>query len=194
MDRVKDSHSHVERPKLDMAGLDWLDPGGAGAVILIGLGANLPSAAGAPRATLEAALAALERGGVRVAARSRWYRSVPQPRSSQPDFVNGVASVETRLEPRDLLALLHRIEARFGRVRGEANAARTIDLDLLAYHDRVMTGENSDPILPHPRLQDRAFVLLPLAEIAPDWRHPLLNHGVRDLIAALPAGQDAAPL
>jgi len=100
-------------------------------MILIGLGANLPSAAGAPRATLEAALAALARDGVRLAARSRWYRSAPLPRSSQPDFVNGVAAVETRLAPRDLLALLHRIEARLGRARGEPNAARTIDLDLL---------------------------------------------------------------
>ena len=163
-------------------------------MILIGLGANLPSAAGAPLATLEAALATLERGGVHVAVQSRWYRSAALPRSTQPDFVNGVAWLETRLEPRDLLALLHRIEGRFGRVRGEANAARTIDLDLLAYHDRVMTGEDGDPILPHPRLHDRAFVLLPLAEIAPDWRHPRLGRTARELVAALPAGQDAMPL
>jgi 2-amino-4-hydroxy-6-hydroxymethyldihydropteridine diphosphokinase len=161
---------------------------------LVGLGANLPSAAGAPRATLEAALAALERDGVRVAARSRWYRSAPLPRSSQPDFVNGVASIETHLEPRDLLALLHRIEARFGRVRHQANAARTIDLDLLAYHDRVTSGEDGDPILPHPRLHERAFVLLPLAEIAPDWRHPRRGLTARELAAALPPGQHAAPL
>ncbi len=80
-------------------------------MILIGLGANLPSAAGEPRTTLEAALAQLGRDGVRVVARSRWYRSAPVPHAAQPDYVNAVASVETALEPRDLLALLHRIEA-----------------------------------------------------------------------------------
>ena len=163
-------------------------------MILIGLGGNLPSAVGPPQATLAAALAALEREGVRVTARSRWYRSVPVPRSDQPDFVNAAVAVETALDPRALLALLHRIEARFGRIRGAANAARTLDLDLLAYRDSVSAGEEGGPILPHPRLHERAFVLLPLAEIAADWRHPLLNRSVRHLVADLPPGQDAAPL
>jgi 2-amino-4-hydroxy-6-hydroxymethyldihydropteridine diphosphokinase len=163
-------------------------------MILIGLGANLPSAAGEPRTTLEAALAQLGRDGVRVVARSRWYRSAPVPHAAQPDYVNAVASVETALEPRDLLALLHRIEQEFGRARGAANAARTLDLDLLAYHERVSEGGEGAPILPHPRLHQRAFVLLPLAEIAPDWRHPRLGRTVRELAADLPPGQDAAPL
>jgi 2-amino-4-hydroxy-6-hydroxymethyldihydropteridine diphosphokinase len=162
-------------------------------VILIGLGANLPSAVGSPRETLEAALQALADEGVRVLARSRWYRTAPLPRSDQPDFVNGVASVATAREPADLLALLHRIEARFGRVRGAPNAARTLDLDLLAYDERV-TGDAAGPIVPHPRLHERAFVLLPLAEIAPGWRHPLFGRTVEELIAALPDGQDAKPL
>ena len=163
-------------------------------LILIGLGGNLPGALGAPRATLEAALAVLEAEGVRVVSRSRWYRSAPVPRSDQPDFVNAVVAVETTLAPRELLALLHRIEARFGRVRGATNAARTIDLDLLAYRDSVSAGEDGGPILPHPRLHQRAFVLLPLAEVAPEWRHPRLGRTVRELVAALPPGQDATPL
>ena len=105
-------------------------------MILLGMGSNLPSAAGAPRATLEAALAALDQSGLRIVKRSRWYRSVPVPASDQPDFVNGVVAVETALEPAELLALLHRIEARFGRARREVNAARSLDLDLLAYDDQ----------------------------------------------------------
>jgi 2-amino-4-hydroxy-6-hydroxymethyldihydropteridine diphosphokinase len=162
-------------------------------VILIGLGANLPSAAGAPRATLEAALAALAAAGVRVTARSRWYRSAPVPASDQPDFTNAVAAVATSLDPVALLALLHRVEARFGRVRGAPNAARTIDLDLLDYDGRVMTAAEG-VVLPHPRLHLRAFVLRPLAEIAPGWRHPALARTVEELLAALSPGQDATAL
>jgi 2-amino-4-hydroxy-6-hydroxymethyldihydropteridine diphosphokinase len=163
-------------------------------MILIGLGGNLAGAFGPPRATLEAALAQLEHEGVRVVSRSRWYRSAAVPASDQPDFVNAVVAVETTLDPRALLALLHRIETRFGRVRGAANAARTIDLDLLAYHDCVSADADGGPVLPHPRLHERAFVLLPLAEIAPEWRHPRLGRTVREVLAALPPGQDAAPL
>jgi 2-amino-4-hydroxy-6-hydroxymethyldihydropteridine diphosphokinase len=162
-------------------------------MILIGLGANLPSMAGTPEQTLHAALEALAGEGVRILSRSRWYRTAPVPASDQPDFVNGVVSVATARTPRDLLALLHRIEARFGRVRGAPNAARTLDLDLLAY-DAIEASDAAGPILPHPRLKDRAFVLLPLAEIAPGWRHPMLHRTVEELIAALPPGQEATPL
>ncbi|HXQ54097.1 MAG TPA: 2-amino-4-hydroxy-6-hydroxymethyldihydropteridine diphosphokinase [Stellaceae bacterium] len=162
-------------------------------MILIGLGANLPSAAGPPRATIEAALAALAEEGVRVLARSRFYRTAPVPRSDQPDYVNAASRIESRLDPAALLALLHRIEARFGRVRGAPNAARALDLDLLAFHDLVMEDPGG-PIVPHPRLHLRAFVLLPLAEIAPDWRHPMLRRTVAELIAALSPGQDATPM
>jgi len=102
--------------------------------------------------------------------------------------VNGVASVATALEPVALLALLHGVEAEFGRVRGARNEARLLDLDLLAYGDRRREGPEP-PLLPHPRLADRAFVLLPLAEVAPDWRHPVSRDSVRQLIARLPAGQ-----
>jgi 2-amino-4-hydroxy-6-hydroxymethyldihydropteridine diphosphokinase len=162
-------------------------------MILIGLGANLPSQAGAPAATFAAAIDALGENGMRVLARSRWYRTAPVPASDQPDFLNGVVSVATSLEPGDLLALLHRVEARFGRVRGVPNAARSLDLDLLAFDGRVMTGP-AGPILPHPRLHERAFVLLPMKDVAPGWCHPLLGRTVEEMIAALPPGQEATPL
>ena len=157
--------------------------------ILIALGANLPSPRfGAPRATLEAALATIAAKGVRILRRSSWWESEPVPASDQPWYVNGVAAVATALEPVALLRLLHGVEAEFGRIRGARNEARLLDLDLLAYGDRRREGPEP-PLLPHPRLADRAFVLLPLAEVAPDWRHPVSQETVRQLIARLPAGQ-----
>jgi len=163
-------------------------------MILIALGANLPSPQhGTPRQTCEAALVALAAGGVRVLRRSRWYRSDPVPPSGQPSFVNGVAEVATDLSPADLLALLHRIEKKFGRTRRQRNEARLIDLDLLAYGDRV-SAAGEVPEIPHPRLAERAFVLLPLAELAPDWRHPVSGQRAADMAACLPPGQVAEPL
>lgn len=163
-------------------------------MILIALGANLPHPVhGPPLATCEAALEALEAAGVAVAARSPWYESAPVPASDQPWFVNGVVRVETELDPAALLALLHRIERRFGRARGEPNAARVLDLDLLAYHDLV-TAPDATPALPHPRLAERAFVVLPLADLAPDWRHPQTGLTAAELARRLPAGQTARRL
>ncbi|MBF0304396.1 MAG: 2-amino-4-hydroxy-6-hydroxymethyldihydropteridine diphosphokinase [Alphaproteobacteria bacterium] len=154
-------------------------------MILIGLGANLSGPSGPPRATLEAALAELARE-LTVLARSRWWRAAPVPASDQPWFTNGVALLDTALGPAALLARLHEIEARLGRVRGAANAARAIDLDLLAHGGTVGEGP---PVLPHPRLHLRAFVLLPLAEVAPGWVHPRLGLGVSEMIARLPAAE-----
>jgi 2-amino-4-hydroxy-6-hydroxymethyldihydropteridine diphosphokinase len=161
-------------------------------MILIALGANLPSAAGRPQQTLEAALKRLDASGVRVVARSRWYRTAPVPVSDQPWFVNGVARVETTLEPGGLLALLRQVEQEFGRQRTVRNAARKLDLDIIDYDGRI---ENTPELtLPHPRMQDRAFVLLPLAEIAPAWRHPTRGNTVESLISALPPEQKAEPM
>lgn len=161
------------------------------APILIGLGANLPSPVGGPRETCEAALAALSRAGVAIARRSRWYRSAPVPVSDQPWFVNGVAAIETMLDPAALLDLMLGVERRLGRVREERWGPRLIDLDLLDYRGLVRAGPA--PILPHPRLAERAFVLLPLAEVAPGWRHRGTGATIADLIAALPAGQAIEP-
>jgi 2-amino-4-hydroxy-6-hydroxymethyldihydropteridine diphosphokinase len=155
-------------------------------MILIGLGANLPSALGPPQATLEAALAALENRGVAVLARSPWYRSAPVPASDQPWYVNAVASIATALGPVALLALLHQVEARIGRDRRTRNEPRAVDLDILDYDGRKRTAA---PVLPHPRMQARGFVLLPLRDVAPGWRHPVSGAALAELIAALPPGQ-----
>ena len=113
-------------------------PGGP---ILIGLGANLPSPEhGPPVATLEAAVAALAARGLAIRARSRWWESAPVPISDQPWYVNGVVEVETALAPEALLALLHEVEAEFGRHRSVPNAPRVLDLDLLAYGRLVRPG------------------------------------------------------
>ena len=152
-------------------------------MILVALGANLPSPIhGGPRQTLEAALVALDEAGLRVAARSAWYETAPVPVSDQPWYVNGVARIETAFGPADVLQTLHRIEAAFGRVREAVNAPRVLDLDLLAHGGQVSTGW---PVLPHPRLHERAFVLQPLADVAPDWRHPVLGLDIATMLARI---------
>jgi 2-amino-4-hydroxy-6-hydroxymethyldihydropteridine diphosphokinase len=162
--------------------------------VLIGLGANLPSPEhGPPVETLEAAVAALAARGLRIRARSRWWESAPVPISDQPWYVNGVVEIETALAPAALLALLHEVEAGFGRLRSIPNAPRILDLDLLAYGTLVREGPDP-PLLPHPRMADRAFVLYPLREIAPGWRHPATGLGVDELVARLPADQIVRPL
>lgn len=163
-------------------------------MILVAIGSNLSHPEhGPPQAACDAAVTAIGEGGCTVAARSRWFRSAAVPKSDQPDFTNGVISVETTMAPAELLIFLHRIEARFDRRRSEPNTARTLDLDLLAFGDIVNKGPVS-PILPHPRMIHRAFVLLPMKDIAADWKHPVSGAALDDLIAALPAVQDCRPL
>jgi 2-amino-4-hydroxy-6-hydroxymethyldihydropteridine diphosphokinase len=152
-------------------------------MILVALGANLPSPVhGGPVATLTAALAEMNRQGIEIVQASRWYETAPVPASEQPWYINAVASVATDLAPAELLTRLHRIEATFGRVRSVANAPRVLDLDLLSYEDRV---SGDWPLLPHPRLQDRAFVLLPLRDVAPDWRHPVSGDTIGAMLARI---------
>jgi 2-amino-4-hydroxy-6-hydroxymethyldihydropteridine diphosphokinase len=155
------------------------------------MGANLPGPAGTPQETLSLALSELDRESVRILSLSRWYRSTPVPKSDQPDFINGVARVETELGPEDLLAALHRVEDRLGRVRSVANAARCLDLDLIDYSGMVMDGP---PILPHPRAADRLFVLEPLRDLAPNWRHPVTDLTLNQLISGLPPDPGLMPL
>ena len=159
-------------------------------MILIGLGANLASHAGPPATTIEAALSALATAGVTIVARSPFYESEPVPRSDQPWFVNAVARVETALGPDELLARMHEVERNYGRVRRERNAARTLDLDLLDCDGLVRNGP--DLLLPHPRMHERAFVLKPLRDMAPMWRHPILGLTAAELLVALPEESRAA--
>jgi len=162
--------------------------------LYIGLGANLPHPRfGPPRATLEHVLSLLPDLGLTILRRSGWYESAPVPVSDQPWYINGVVRAATDLTPRETLARLHRIEADLGRARGELNAARSVDLDILSFGNIVLEGPQP-PIVPHPRMTDRAFVLLPLAEIAPDWRHPLTGVAISALIERLPRDQVTRPL
>ena len=160
-------------------------------MILIALGANLPSPAGPPAATLRAALARLEQQGVKIQSVSSFYETPAWPDPGQPAYINAVAAVETTLQPVELLALLHGVETDFGRLRSAPNASRTLDLDLLDHGGKVMTGGVT---LPHPRMTERSFVLVPLAEIAPGWRHPVTGVGVADLLARLPDRAGPRPI
>jgi 2-amino-4-hydroxy-6-hydroxymethyldihydropteridine diphosphokinase len=185
-------------------------------MILVAIGANLAGPDGArPLETCRMAVRALaESPDVQSVEVSRWYETAPVPPSDQPNYVNGVARLTFRppgdltggptatVSPESLLAMLQEIEARFGRARSEANAARTLDLDLIDMDGLVRDAP--DPILPHPRAHLRAFVLLPLLDVAPDWVHPrngrtarrlqeeLGQAGVR-VLDVLEDGEDGAP-
>ena len=169
-------------------------------MILVAFGANMPGPAGTPRRSCELALAVLASlSDLRLEAASRWYGSAPFPLSAGPAaggrYVNGVARFAARdgvaVTPEELLARLHRVEWAFGRRRSVPNAARPLDLDIVAFDDLRRSGP--DPVLPHPRAHLRRFVLAPLAEVAPDWRHPVLGRTASSLLDALPP-DDTAPL
>lgn len=157
------------------------------AVILVAIGANLPGADGRPPlATCRAAAASLDvLPGLRLVALSRWWTSAAIPPSEQPDYINGVARLDGWMAPDALLALLQGIEREAGRRPGPRNAARPLDLDIIAMGDLVRPAP--DPVLPHPRAHLRRFVLAPLAEVAPGWLHPSLGRSVEALLAEAPA-------
>jgi 2-amino-4-hydroxy-6-hydroxymethyldihydropteridine diphosphokinase len=145
-------------------------------MILIAIGANLPGLDGAsPLETCGEAVNELTKmPGTKLEAVSKWYESAPVPASNQPNYVNGVVRLAdatgNAISPGLLLAAMQAIETRFGRQRSEVNAARILDLDLIDMDGLVRNAP--DPILPHPRAHLRAFVLLPLLDVAPDWVHP----------------------
>jgi 2-amino-4-hydroxy-6-hydroxymethyldihydropteridine diphosphokinase len=163
-------------------------------MILIGIGANLPGPDGAPPLfTAQRATARLRTlPGLRLRAVSRWYRTEPVPPSGQPLYVNAVAALEVEpgakeLDPAALLDRLQAIEAQAGRVRTKPNAPRTLDLDIIAMGKAGATVRSApDPVLPHPRAHLRAFVLIPLLDVAPGWVHPILRRSATELLQDLP--------
>lgn len=176
----------------------------------VALGGNATSSSGSPEFTLRDVKRAISCESVKVLAESRFFRSPAFPAGSGPDYVNAAVTVETNLSADALLEHLHRVEADFDRVRQKRWAARTLDLDLLDYGgaispdqgvvehwinlplERQMTEAPEQLILPHPRIQDRAFVLIPLADIAPDWVHPLTGKSLRVLLSDLPEDEKGA--
>ena len=160
--------------------------------VLIALGSNLEGVFGSSKALLAAALEGFAAHDLTVLKRSSWWRSASWPDASLPDYLNGVALVQTALSPNEVLAALHDLEARFGRGHAERYAPRTLDLDLIAHGRIVMAG--ADLVLPHPRAAERLFVMGPLAEIAPDWVHPVLGETAAVLAAKASIGADARPI
>ena len=156
--------------------------------ILVGIGANLaPDGFETPRAGCEAAIARLPAVGIDIVGVSAWFETAPVPLADQPWFANAVISAQTALSMHETLQGLHRIETEFGRARMVRNEARVLDLDLLDFGG---LQHNDDQItLPHPRMHQRAFVLLPLQDVAPDYVHPVTGATVADLVAALPSDQ-----
>ena len=150
--------------------------------VLVAFGASLAWLGAPPARTVQAAARSLARFGPLTL--SPLYDSPAWPDPAAPPYVNAVARWAPTLGPRAALAALLATEAAFGRRRGSANAPRTLDLDLLAHGDQVRDGE--DLTLPHPRLSERDFVLLPLRDVAPGWRHPVTGRTVEALIGALP--------
>lgn len=173
--------------------------------VLIALGANLSTAEGAPPAeTIKQAMTALESAYFAV-ERSKLYQTPCFPAGAGPDYVNAAMLLKSNANPVQILARLHEVEALFGRERSQRWGMRTLDLDLIAVGETVLPDAGTHAewrnlsadrqasatpdrlILPHPRLQDRAFVLVPMADVAPNWVHPLLGLSIRQMCDALPA-------
>ncbi|WP_422054912.1 2-amino-4-hydroxy-6-hydroxymethyldihydropteridine diphosphokinase [Shimia sp.] len=181
---------------------------------LLALGGNLPSQFGSPIQTLQESLIHLSRNDVHIRAVSRFFQTPCFPKGAGPDFINAAVSVETALSAQGLLTELHKIESAFGRERLTRWGTRPLDIDLIGLESQVMPNASvwtrwrdlpaeqqakeapSELILPHPRLQDRAFVLAPLMDVAPDWKHPVTGRSVVQMFGDLPefAQKEPRPL
>ena len=170
---------------------------------LIALGANLPFGENSPEVTISKALSDFNGFGLRITAKSNLYHTPCYPAGAGPDYVNAVASAEANLGAAEALERLHELELRYGRERSVRWGQRTLDLDLIAAGDTVLpdrigyqrwqslSAERQRKlapetlVLPHPRLAERAFVLVPMAEIAPDWVHPITGKTTLQMVDAL---------
>lgn len=157
--------------------------------IYLGIGGNLPMAG--YDSVVDGCVAALTQLAalpeVRLHHISAWYRTAPVPLSDQPYYSNAVAHIGSTFSPEALLAAIHALEAKFGRTRREANAPRPLDIDIIDFAGMIRTSP--PPILPHPRMASRKFVLTPLAELAPNWQHPATKQTIAELLADLPIAQ-----
>lgn len=181
-------------------------------MVLVAFGGNLDFNAASPMETIRDALETLQRVDFVLHRQSRFFQTPCFPVGTGPDYVNAAAVfwAGAGLHPADILARFHLIEQQFGRARDTRWGGRTLDIDLLAMGDAVLPNAATyaswrdlpadqqsqqapdQLILPHPRLQDRAFVLVPLMDVAPDWRHPISGLDVRQMCAALPQAERAA--
>ncbi|SDE26636.1 2-amino-4-hydroxy-6-hydroxymethyldihydropteridine diphosphokinase [Ruegeria marina] len=173
-------------------------------VSVIALGANLRFDQNTPDVTLRQAIRCLTERGLVITAQSRFYATPCFPPGAGPDYVNAAIAISGDLPEVEILAILHEVEAEFGRKREQRWGMRTLDLDLICHGERVLPDLEKyeswrrlppdrqlemapdELILPHPRMQDRAFVLVPMADVAPDWLHPVLGKTVRQMLAELP--------
>ena len=151
-------------------------------MILISFGGNLPSQFGPPEITIALALEQMKKHGINILKFSNLYVTLAEPNNNQPKYINAVANVETDLSPEKLLDILLSIERIYGRIRSYKNAPRSLDIDILCYNNLV---NKDNPILPHPRLHEMAFVLVPMIEVAPNWIHPESGLYINDLILKL---------
>lgn len=177
--------------------------------LIVAIGSNVTSTYGGPLQTVQAAVDELDRAPFKLLKVSRFYQTPCFPKGAGPDFVNAAATLAFHGEPDAVLRHLHEIEARFGRERVSRWGARTLDLDLLAVGNRILPDEivlknwmelsperqlkeaPDQLILPHPRLHERGFVLVPMADVAPDWVHPILGRSVQQMLDGLSDAQKA---
>ncbi len=160
-------------------------------MILIGLGSNVEGPWGPPEDTVRAALERMDGGVIKIAITSRLLRSKPLGLVDQPDFINAAARITTNLPPEKLMRFMHDLELAAERRRTVRWGPRTLDLDLLDYEGMILQGDGEAKghqkplVLPHPRIPERAFVLAPIREIAPDWRHPVTRSTAAQMLAEL---------
>jgi 2-amino-4-hydroxy-6-hydroxymethyldihydropteridine diphosphokinase len=164
----------------------------ADGLTVVALGGNLPGAFPSIQAGLDAALERLAEAGLSTVEASRWWRSAAWPDPADPPFLNGVALVRTDLAAEAVFDILQGVEHGFGPRSGVVNAPRALDLDLIASGRRVLYTPRL--VVPHPRAADRYFVMGPLAEIAPHWRHPVSLRTAAQLAETATVGRDARPI